>query len=139
METYSCSCINWLWLAVAVVVNFIIGAFWHSEKLGFGKAWADVFAVKIPEKDQIKTYMMIVPMLSQFLAMALLGLMYFTLYTAFGSVCVQILVLCAIALWMKSILIFRYCADFKRFCKAALIEAGYFVIASVVFILASLL
>ncbi len=127
--------VNWLWLIIAVVVNFIIGAVWHSEKIGFGKTWMQVFKVEMLSKDQIKPYMMIIPMLTQLLAMVFMGWLYFIVPGIWG----KILVMCAFGAWIKAGLMFRYAADFKSYWKAAAIEAGYFGVASVIYILASML
>ncbi len=127
--------INWGWLMAAVVVNFIIGAVWHSPKIGFGNTWMQVFKVEMVSKEQMKPYMFIIPMVTQLLAMVFMGCLYFMIPCIWG----QLLVMCAFGAWMKAGLMFRYSTDFKAYWKAAAIEAGYFGLASVIFILASLL
>ncbi len=127
--------INWMWLIIALIVNFAIGAVWHSVKNGFGKMWIEVFKVEMVSKEEMKPIMFIAPMLIQLLAMFLMGLLYFMMPCIWSKIFVCI----AIAGWMKGSLMFRYSTNFKNFLKAAWVEVGYFTVASIIFIIASVL
>ncbi len=127
--------ISWMWLIIAVVVNFALGAFWHSTEKGFGKMWIEVFKVEMCSKEQMKPLMFIIPMFTQLIAMVLMGLLFFSMPCIWSKIFVWLV----FAVWQKGSLLFRYSTNFTNFLKAAWVETGYFTAASIIFIIASIL
>ena len=136
--------ISWLWYFVAVFAVFFIGFLWYNQL--FGKKW--LWAVRYDEcacgadlskgekctcKANFKAFL---PMIAQFLAICLLGLMYFVLVKY--SVCLAIFVWFANFGWMKASLLFKT-PNRKRFMALLCIDGGYFLVASLTFILFGLL
>jgi len=136
--------ISWLWYAVAVFAVFFIGFFWYNQL--FGKKW--LWAVRYDEcpcgadlskgekctcKPNFKAFL---PMIAQFLAICLLGLMYFVLVQF--NVWLAVFVWFANIGWMKASLLFKT-PNRKRFMALLCIDGGYFTVAAVVFVLLGLL
>jgi hypothetical protein len=130
--------ISWLWYAVGVLAVFFLGWFWYNF---FAKRW--VAAVKYGkcacgadmekgEKCTCKpTASAFLPMITQFLAICLLGFMYFVL-VPFG-ICMPILVAITVLGWMKGQIIFQT-PEWKFRVDRIIIDNGYFAIASAIFI-----
>jgi len=136
--------ISWLWYAVAVFAVFFIGFLWYNQL--FGKKW--LWAVRYDEcpcgadlskgekctcKANFKAFQ---PMIAQFLAICLLGLMYFVLVNF--NVWLAVLVWFANMGWLKASLLFKT-PNRKRFLALLGIDGGYFTVAAVVFILLGLI
>jgi len=136
--------ISWLWYAVAVFAVFFIGFFWYNQL--FGKKW--LWAVRYDEcpcgadlskgekctcKADFKAFL---PMIAQFLAICLLGLMYFVLVQF--NIWLAVFVWFANIGWMKASLLFKT-PNRKRFMALLCIDGGYFTLAAVVFILLGLM
>lgn len=124
--------IDWLWYAVAVVTAFAVGGLWYSAL--FSKMWIRVFKVDMPGK--VTVWMMLRSMLIQFLATAILGLLFFMLTGL--SVWLSVIALVVFCGWQKAGLGFQFPASWKNFVQAALIQAGYTFIAGLIFILFAL-
>ena len=136
------TCCNFspLWYFVAVFAVFMIGFFWYNQL--FGKKW--LWAVRYDEcpcgADLSKgekctckpNFQAFLPMIAQFLAICLLGIMYFVIVPY--SVCLAVLVWFVVLGWMKASLLFKT-PNRKRFMALLLIDGGYFTVASGVFIL----
>jgi hypothetical protein len=137
--------ISWLWYAVAVLAVFFIGFFWYNQL--FGKKW--LWAVRYDEcacgadlskgekctcKADFKAFL---PMIAQFLAICLLGLLYFVL-AKYCGIWIAGLVWFANLGWMKASLLFKT-PNRKRFLALLYIDGGYFTVASWVFILMGLI
>ena len=137
--------ISWLWYAVAVFAVFFIGFLWYNQL--FGKKW--LWAVRYDEcpcgadlskgekctcKADFKAFL---PMIAQFLAICLLGLMYFVL-VKYTSACFAAFIWFVTLSWMKASLLFKT-PNRKRFMALLLIDGGYFTVASWVFILLGLI
>ncbi|MCL2289842.1 MAG: DUF1761 domain-containing protein [Bacteroidetes bacterium] len=136
--------ISWLWYIVAVLSVFFIGFLWYNQL--FGKKW--LWAVRYDEcpcgadlskrekctcKPNFKAFL---PMIVQFLAICLLGLMYFVLVKF--SICLAVFVWFANFGWMKASLLFKT-PNRKRFMSLLLIDGGYFLVTALVFILFGLI
>lgn len=128
--------ISWLWYAISVVVVFGLGALWYGKF--FSKSWLKAVDYKCPCGADIQNgeeckceSNSVLPMIFQFIATLLIGLMYFVLVAL--SAWVAILVVITVCGWMKSTLKFQI-AEWKRFMTLALIDVGYFFIASLIFI-----
>lgn len=133
--------ISWLWYAVGVVAVYALGALWYTVL--FGKKWIKAVNYKCVcgadlSNDEKCTCKPRFPweMAFQLISTAILGLMYFVVTPI--SLPIAILIAIAVTAWNKSMLKFQI-ADWKRFTTLALIDVGYFVVASVVFILLALL
>jgi len=136
------TCCNFspLWYFVAVFAVFMIGFFWYNQL--FGKKW--LWAVRYDEcpcgADLSKgekctckpNFQAFLPMIGQFLAICLLGILYFVIVPY--SVCLAVLVWFVALCWMKASLLFKT-PNRKRFMALLLIDGGYFTVASGVFIL----
>jgi hypothetical protein len=135
--------ISWLWYIVAVIAVFFIGFLWYNQL--FGKKW--LWAVRYDEcacgadlskgekctcKADFKAFL---PMIAQFLAICLLGLMYFVLVKY--SIWLAIFVWLANLGWMKASLFFKT-PNRKRFMALLCVDGGYFTVAALVFILLGL-
>ncbi len=136
--------ISWLWYIVAVLSVFFIGLLWYNQL--FGKKW--LWAVRYDEcpcgadiskgekctcKADFKAFL---PMIAQFLAICLLGLMYFVLIKF--NIWLAVLVWFSNFGWMKANLLFKT-PNRKRFVALLNIDGGYFTVASLVFILFGLI
>ncbi|MDR0231064.1 MAG: DUF1761 domain-containing protein [Dysgonamonadaceae bacterium] len=136
--------ISWLWYIVAVIAVFFIGFLWYNQL--FGKKW--LWAVRYDEcacgadlskgekctcKADFKAFL---PMIAQFLAICLLGLMYFVLVKY--SIWLAIFVWLANLGWMKASLFFKT-PNRKRFITLFCVDGGYFTVAALVFILLGLI
>ena len=136
--------ISLLWYLFAVFAVFFIGFFWYNQL--FGKKW--LWAVRYDEcpcgadlskgekctcKPNLKAFF---PMIAQFIAICLLGLIYFVLvkYSAWLAVAVWF----ANLGWMKASLLFKT-PNRKRFMALLYIDGGYFTVASLVFIVLGLI
>ena len=140
----NCCEFSLLWYIVAVFAVFIIGFFWYNQL--FGKKW--LWAVRYDEcpcgADLSKgekctckpTLNAFLPMIAQFLSICLLGVMYFLLVKC--HIVLAVLVCFAVLGWMKASLLFKT-PNRKRFMALLLIDGGYFLVASLVFILLGLL
>ncbi|MGL4908604.1 MAG: DUF1761 domain-containing protein [Bacteroidales bacterium] len=120
------SSISYLWYSVAVITVFAFGALWYSWL--FAKAWKNA----ILREEGEPTGCPFLPLFFQFIATALIGLMYFLLTQQ--SLAFSITVLVAISAWQKANLKFQI-SSWKRFITLSAIDVGYFAIASIVFIL----
>lgn len=141
METMSSGCIcsflqiNWLWYAASVIVVYAVGAIWYGKL--FTNSWLKSVRYKClcgaeldkGEKCTCQSRSMW-PMLYQFAATILIGLMYFVL-TAL-SIWLALLVAVAISGWMKATLKFQI-PEWKRFVTLASIDVGYFFLSSLIF------
>lgn len=135
--------ISWMWYAMSVVVAFVVGAFWYSVL--FGRKWAEAIRyecacgadlAKGQECTCKRGASVYMTFLLQFASTALIGLMYFVLTGV--SVALSALVVVAVSAWMKATLKFEI-PDFKRWITLCAINVGYFFVASLIFILFSLL
>ncbi len=124
--------INWFLLLVSVVIVFFVGAFWYSFL--FPKSWARVFKVDTQNKPSVGN--MLVTMFAQLIAGALLGLFIFV--TVKISIWLAIFGIIAFAGWDKATLKFRF-AKWSEYFIAALIDASYFAIAGIIFIIFGLM
>jgi hypothetical protein len=123
---------------------FFIGFFWYNQL--FGKKW--LWAVRYDEcacgADLSKgekctckvSFMSFLPMIAQFLAICLIGLMYFVVVDF--NVWLAVFVWFANIGWMKASLLFKT-PNRKRFLALLYIDGGYFTVAAVVFILFAIL
>ena len=133
--------ISWLWYVISVVVAFGMGALWYTVL--FGKQWVKAVnyvclcGANISDGEEC-TCKGRFPweMLFQFVGTALIGLMYFILTPV--SFWLSIIVCVAFAGWTKSMLKFQI-AGWSRYITLAMIDVGYFVVVSVIFILFSYL
>jgi hypothetical protein len=128
--------ISWLWYAIAVVVAFGLGAFWYT--ILFGKKWLKAVNYEcncgsnLSKGEECKCPSRFPwEMVFQFVSTAIVGLMYFMLTPM--SLIMAIFVCIAFSAWTKSMLKFQI-ANWKRFISLALIDVGYFVIVSIIFI-----
>jgi hypothetical protein len=136
--------ISWLWYIVAVFAVFFIGFLWYNQL--FGKKW--LWAVRYDEcrcgadlskgeKCTCKAdFNAFLPMIAQFLAICLLGLMYFVVVEF--NIWLAVLVWFANLGWMKASLLFKT-PNRKRFLALLTIDGGYFTLAAAMFILFALL
>lgn len=144
MESYAELCrlfshVSWLWYAIAVIVVYAVGALWYTVL--FGKYWLKALNyiclcganLSIDEKCTCKPRFPY-EMVFQFISTAILGLLYFLV--APFSIWVSVAIVVAFSAWTKSMMKFQI-ADWRRFKTLAAIDVGYFVIASIVFILFS--
>lgn len=128
---------SWLWFIVSVLISYGVGAMWYTFL--FGKKW--IKALKYECKcgarldkgetcrcEKHSPWVMIL----QFFTTALVGFMYFILTPI--SLPLAILVCIAFAGWTKSMLNFQI-AEWKRYVTLVMIDVGYFVVVSAVFIL----
>ncbi len=146
METLigtNCPCceISWLWYTVAVIIAFGTGALWYT--VIFGKQWIKAVnyecrcGANLSKGEECKCESRFPwEMIFQFISTAVIGLMYFFLTQI--SLCMSIFVCIAFAAWTKSMLKFQI-ADWKRYITLALVDVGYFVVVSAIFILFALL
>lgn len=133
--------ISWLWYVISVVVAFGMGALWYTVL--FGKKWIKAVnyvclcGANIYDGEEC-TCKGRFPweMLFQFMGTALIGLMYFLLTPV--SLWLSIIACVAFAGWTKSMLKFQI-AGWSRYITLAMIDVGYFVVVSVIFILFSYL
>jgi len=136
--------ISWIWYLVSILTVFFIGFFWYSQL--FAKQW--LWAVRYDEcpcgadlskgekctcKANVKTFF---PLIVQFLAICVLGFMYFVVLKY--NIWLSILVCFANLGWMKASLLFKT-PNRKRFMAMLWIDGGYYMTASLVFILLGLL
>lgn len=135
--------ISWLWYAVSVIAVFGVGMLWYSVL--FGKKWAAAVRYECAcgadlaegEKCACKpNASMWFTFILQFIATALVGLMYFILTDV--SVWLSVIVVVAVCGWMKTTLRFEI-ADCRRWMTLCGINVGYFFVASVIFVLFSLI
>ncbi len=121
--------IKWGWYLIAVVVAFLMGAWWYWGL--FTKAWERVFKVTIPKKGRIPEGVLFAISM-QFLVTALMGIVFFMLVKV--SLWLAILALVAFCGWQKAGLKFRY-IKWKDYFTAAMIEAGYTFVAGIILII----
>lgn len=133
--------ISWLWFGVAVAVVFFIGFLWYG--VFFAKRW--IKAVRYEkcacgadltkgEKCTCKfnSLSAMLPMCMQLVASALVGLMYFVAMQIAWEM--GVLILFAMIGWMKASILFS-APERKRRCDLIFIDVGYFMIASIVFMM----
>lgn len=137
METCSTFCglfssLDWWVYAGAVATAYVLGAVWYSWL--FAKSWKELNGMD--ENTVITTGNAVLSMSMQLLSTALLGLTFFVL----TRISVWLAVLAALAMtgWLKTSLKFRY-AEWKTYVKAAIVDAGYFALMLIVFILFALI
>lgn len=134
--------ISLLWYFVAVAISFLIGALWYG--LLFPKTWMKAIRYECAcgadvingEKCTCSKNSVLPTMIFQLISTALVVLVFFILTPI--HIWLSILVVIAIASWMKSNLKFQI-SDWKRFVTLALIDVGYFTIVSIIGILFSLI
>lgn len=134
--------ISLLWYIVAVAISFLIGALWYG--LLFPKTWIKAIRYECEcgadvingEKCSCSKKSFLPTMIFQLISTALVVLVFFILTPI--HIWLSILVVIAIASWMKSNLKFQI-SDWKRFVTLALIDVGYFTIVSIIGILFSLI
>lgn len=134
--------ISLLWYFVAVAISFLIGALWYG--LLFPKTWIKAIRYECEcgadvingEKCSCSKKSVLPTMIFQLISTALVVLVFFILTPI--HLWLSILVVIAIASWMKSNLKFQI-SDWKRFVTLALIDVGYFTIVSIIGILFSLI
>ena len=131
--------ISWLWYCVSVVAAFGLGALWYT--ILFGKQWIKAVNYECVcganlSKGEKCTCKGRFPweMLFQVIGTALIGFMYFILTPV--SLWLSVIVCVAFAGWTKSMLKFQI-AGWSRYITLAMIDVGYFVVVSVIFILFS--
>lgn len=134
-----CSEISWLWYSIAVVLAFGLGALWYTVL--FGKQWIKAVNYECNcganlSKGEKCTCKSKFPweMIFQFIGTALIGLMYF-IVTPISWV-LSAIICFAFAGWTKSMLKFQI-ANWNRYITLGLIDVGYFIIVSVLFIIFS--
>lgn len=129
--------ISWLFYAISVIVVFALGAFWYgklfSEKWVKAQDYTCICGARLAEGEKCtcKSHSLL-PMVMQFIATALVGMMYFLL-AGFGCL-LSIVVMIGVAAWMKAGLKFRI-SEWKRFVNLVIIDVGYFCLASIIFII----
>ena len=119
--------INWLNYGIAVTVVYALGVLWYSPVL-FGPRWT-----KLAHAHPHKTFVPklgVLPMVVQFGATAVLGFALFM--GVLVSLPLTILFLITTALWQKASIFFKY-PKLATFISVALIEIGYFLLASTLF------
>lgn len=143
MATSCCSMlqISWLWFFVALIITYSLGALWFGKL--FMKPWAESRDIKCEqcnsdfakgEKCNCKHSPF--PMIMQFIATALIGLMIFVLTNI--SAYLALFVLVATAGWMKANLAFQV-PDLKKYFKLASIEVGYYFVCGIIFLFFALI
>lgn len=125
--------LNWILLAVSVVIVYFLGALWYSPVL-FGDKWAAIINPTFTKPNTEKVSFL--PMIYQFVATIILGFAIFVGVQI--SIQLTILILVAAAGWQKASLYFKY-PQFDTFVKVAFIEVGYFTIASTLFVIIGLM
>ena len=124
--------IQWIWLAVAVIVTFAIGAIWYSYL--FPKTWVRVFKVEMPEK--VTTLSMVKTMSMQLIVNIFFGTLFFMLTQI--SFVLSVFTLICFCGWQKGGLYFQF-PKWKDYVQAACIQTGYTFIAGMVFIIFGLI
>ena len=132
---------SWLWFAVSVLAAFGTGAVWYT--ILFGKQWLKAVNYECNcganiSKGEKCTCKSRFPweMIFQFIGTALVGFMYFILTPI--SIWLSIIVCVAFAGWTKAMLKFQI-ANWNRYITLGLIDVGYFIVVSAIFILFSIL
>jgi hypothetical protein len=135
--------ISWLWYAVSVVVAFMSGWAWYNffsarwvkaVKYGVCPCGADIGkGEKCTCKPNAKAFL---PMIVQLLATCLIGYLYFVLV----QICIGVAIFAAVAIigWIKANILFST-PEKQRRIDRIWIDAGYFAIVSVIFILFALI
>ena len=135
--------ISWLWYAIAVLIAFMSGWAWYNV---FSQRWVKAInyslcacgadlgkGEKCTCKPDVKTFL---PMIAQLLATCFIGYMYFVLVPI--SIGVAIFAAVAIIGWIKANILFST-PDKQRCIDRILIDAGYFAVISIIFILFALI
>ncbi len=125
--------INWLFFCISVFLAYGLGGVWYSPKI-LGHKWAEIINPNFKETKEEKS--IILPMIVQFLATALLALAIFVGVKI--SIFQTTLFLIAMGGWQKASLLFKY-PYFKKFLVVALIELGYFMLTIIIFLIFALL
>jgi hypothetical protein len=123
--------INFLWLFVAVIVSFAVGAVWHSWF--FAKAWLRVFKVEL---GPVTNASLIRTLGIDFLSHILFGFALFILTSIQAGLAV--IVLFAFCVWKIGKLNYQF-ARMNDFAMAVLISVGYTCVAGCIFILFALI
>lgn len=132
---------SWLWYWISIVVVFMVGWLWYGKL--FNKKWIKAVRYQCTcgadlskgEKCTCKNKSMLPLLMYMFMQLVvtmLLGLMYFGLTQI--SIWWSLIVAVAIAGWMKASLKFQI-AEWKRYVTLAIIDVGYFFLASLLFML----
>ena len=134
---------SWLWYAIAVVIAFLFGWFWYNffsarwiKAVNYGvcPCGADISNnEKCTCKPDIKAFL---PMIVQLLAICFIGYLYFVLV----KLCVGVAIFAAVAFigWLKANILFST-PDKQRRIDRIFLDAGYFAIVSLIFILFALI
>lgn len=135
--------ISWLWYTISVVLAFLSGWVWYNffterwvkaVNYGLCACGADLGkGEKCTCKPDAKAFL---PMLVQLLAICFIGYMYFVLVKI--CICMAIFVAVAVTGWMKANILFSTPTKQRRIDRI-LIDAGYFIMVSVIFILFALI
>ena len=135
--------ISWLWYAVSVVLAFMSGWAWYNffsarwvraVNYGLCACGADLAkGEKCTCKPDAKAFL---PMIVQLLATCFIGYLYFVLV----QICIGVAIFAAVAIigWIKANILFST-PDKQRRIDRILIDAGYFAMISVIFILFALI